>query len=107
MIGPNKEKDFHYKFDLFLRNTTFKVITEEKSLRGRADETVITDKFIYIFELKVDKNAKEALNQIKEKKYYSKYIENIKKENKKIILCGINFSSNEKNIESFSYECLS
>jgi hypothetical protein len=42
---------------------------EVHSSRGRADCVLATDKYVYIFEFKVDKSAREALAQIEEKGY--------------------------------------
>jgi hypothetical protein len=45
-------------------------------------------------------NPKNALQQIKEKKYYEKYLS----ENKDIWLIGIEFDEQEKNISNFECE---
>ncbi|MGM0519844.1 MAG: PD-(D/E)XK nuclease domain-containing protein [Campylobacterota bacterium] len=49
---------------------------------------------------KVDGKEDEALTQIKDKKYYEKYLD----EKKDIYLVGIEFDSNEKNISSMEWE---
>ena len=46
---------------------------EVHSSRGRADCILETDKFVYIFEFKVGKSAKEALEQIEAKGYVAPY----------------------------------
>lgn len=61
---------------------------------GRADLVVDLPKSIYIIELKFNKSAQEALEQIKDKKYYKKYA----KSRKQITLVGINFTSKTKTI---------
>ena len=76
---------------------------EEPSAMGRADEEVmVSGNIVYIIELKLDKNAEEALNQIKERKYYEKYA----KEGTVIHLLGINFSSAERNITEWKEEII-
>ncbi len=55
---------------------------------------------IYVFEFKMKTNPKNALQQIKEKKYYEKY----PSENSEIYLIGIEFDEEEKNISNFEYE---
>jgi len=62
---------------------------------GRADLIVSFPKLIFVIELKFNKTAQEALDQIKDKKYYEKY-ENI---GKKITLTGINFNATTKSVE--------
>jgi hypothetical protein len=56
---------------------------------------------ILIIEFKVDKKE-EPIKQIKERKYYEKYLN----ENKKIYLIGINFDSEERNISKYKYEII-
>ena len=68
------------------------------------DVSVVVRKgVVYIIELKLDESADEALNQIKEKKYYEKYT----KDGAVIHLLGINFSSAERNISEWKEEILS
>jgi hypothetical protein len=54
---------------------------------------------IYIIEFKVD-TKEGALQQIKEKKYYEKYLSY----NKDIYIVGINFDTEQKNIDIFEWE---
>jgi len=61
---------------------------------GRADLIVGFPKLVYVIELKFNKTAKEALEQIQNKKYYEKY-ENT---DKQITLVGINFESETKTV---------
>jgi hypothetical protein len=75
-------------------------IAEDVTNRGRIDLTIKTGNYIYIFEFKViedDKGSKKAIEQILEKRYFEKYIN----ENKKIILVGIEFSKEMRNIKKF------
>ena len=67
-----------------------------------------TKSHIYVCELKVDGSAEDALAQIKERKYYEKYLPLAKKKNIKIKLhiVGIDFSSEERNIKDFKEEIL-
>lgn len=72
---------------------------EDYTNKGRIDLTVKVAEHIYIFEFKVDMKE-SAIKQIKERKYYEKYIS----PNNIIHLIGINFSSEEKNITEFKTE---
>ncbi|HIS14233.1 MAG TPA: PD-(D/E)XK nuclease domain-containing protein, partial [Candidatus Ornithospirochaeta stercorigallinarum] len=56
--------------------------------------------------LKVDGSAEDALAQIRERKYYEKYLPLAKKKNIKLHLVGMNFSSEERNIKDFKEEIL-
>ena len=55
---------------------------------------------IYLFEMKVDKPAKEAIAQIKSCGYADKY----RLANKKLTLVGLSFSSAERNVTEYAVE---
>ncbi|HLP44681.1 MAG TPA: AAA family ATPase [Candidatus Kapabacteria bacterium] len=63
---------------------------------GRIDHVIETDRYIYIFEFKMN-DAHKALKQIHEKKYYEKYL----KKGKNILLVGVAFSETERNIKEW------
>ena len=65
------------------------VHAEVHSSRGRADCILETDKFVYIFEFKVDKSAKEALEQIEERGY----AEPFEADKRKFFKIGVSFDS--------------
>ena len=78
-------------------------ISEDVTNLGRIDLTITTPDMsqVYIIEFKVVENKKgKALEQIKEKKYHEKYL-NIAEE---IILIGIEFSQEDRNICKFEWE---
>ena len=69
--------------------------TEVKSAVGRADAVMHMPDTIYVFELKVDKSADEALAQIDEKGYMLPYhAEN----GKRLVKVGISFDSKQRTI---------
>ena len=61
---------------------------------------------IYIFELKVDGDAGDALQQIKERHYADKYIHMAEEKGMEIILVGLSFSSSERCIAEWKEEIL-
>ena len=65
---------------------------------GRADEVIIASDSLWIFELKVDGSADDALKQIEEKGYAKKYASMIAQYNLNIRKVGISFSSETKSI---------
>ncbi|MFA7576985.1 MAG: PD-(D/E)XK nuclease domain-containing protein, partial [Candidatus Muiribacteriota bacterium] len=73
---------------------------EDPSNKGRIDITIILPETIYIMEFKTDGGG--ALKQIKEKKYYEKYLST----GKEIILVGIEFDKKIRNISKVEYEKL-
>ncbi len=76
--------------------------SEVHSARGRADSVVETATHIYIFEFKFNKTATEAMQQIKDKKYASKY----ENSGKLIDGIGVNFKTADKEINEWEVENL-
>ncbi|SFV70662.1 protein of unknown function DUF1703 [hydrothermal vent metagenome] len=77
-----------------------KIIGEDVTNYGRIDITLFVEDTIYIVEFKMKENKMNALKQIKEKKYYEKYLY----QNKQIYLVGVEFDEEIKNISSFEWE---
>lgn len=71
--------------------------TEVKTNKGRID-AIIIDKDVYSFEFKFNGDKDNALNQIKDKKYFEKY----QGKGKKIYLFGVEFIN--KNIGEWVVE---
>jgi hypothetical protein len=78
------------------------VISEDNTNKGQIDLSVLSDDSVYIIEFKVveDKEEHKALKQIKEKRYYEKYMGKYQE----VYLMGIEFSKKDKNIVSFEWE---
>ncbi len=84
------ERYFHCAFYLIMRMvSTFHIYTEKCQSQGRVDCVIETDKFIYIFEFKLDGTAEEALQQIEEKGYAREYASDARK----LYKIGCSFSS--------------
>lgn len=81
----------------------FPCIAEDVTQKGRIDLTIKLPNRILIIEFKVDQHEK-ALAQIKKKRYYEKYLAEAKAENMEILVVGICFSSEDKNITEFDWE---
>ena len=63
--------------------------TEKEQSQGRVDCIVETDKYIYIFEFKLDGTTEAALKQIEDKGYARPYGADARK----LYRIGVNFSS--------------
>lgn len=92
-----KEKYYQTIFYVILKLLTIKTEVEKATNIGRIDMVVETDKFLYIFEFKLNGSAQDALQQIHATHYYQPYV----RLSKQIVLVGINFSSKEKNISNY------
>jgi len=90
----------------FLASLGLDLTAEDITSRGRADLTLKFPghKKIYIFEFKVIEedraSSKKPLAQIKEKRYFEKYLV----DGRNIFLIGIEFSKQKRNIASFAWE---
>jgi hypothetical protein len=80
-LHVDKEKYYHSIFLLWLNLLGFEIDGEISTDKGRMDATLIIGKEAFIIEIKFSKDANkidtlidEALNQIKNKKYYEKYL---------------------------------
>uniref|UniRef100_UPI0005C8E690 PD-(D/E)XK nuclease domain-containing protein n=1 Tax=Thiomicrospira microaerophila TaxID=406020 RepID=UPI0005C8E690 len=86
---------------VYLQSLGLNIIGEDVTNKGRIDLTIKMNNAIYILEFKVDATDKtNALQQIKDKDYATKYIN----EQKPIYLIGIHFNSGEKNLSEFEWE---
>ena len=94
-----KERYFHYTFYLLLRlMSLYTVYTEKEQSEGRVDCIVETDKYVYIFEFKLDGMASEALAQIKAKGYARPY----EADARKLFRIGAVFSSQTGTISDWA-----
>lgn len=94
------ERDFHNVIFLVFTILGQFIISEAHTSKGRADSIVITEKFVYIMEFKIDQDAQTALSQINEKEYAARF----KMDGRKIFKIGVNFSRKEKNISDYKVE---
>ncbi len=96
LVTGDVEKYYHLVFYLVLKQALGKVRPEHFSNRGRMDMVIETDHYIYILEFKMS-SAEKALQQINDKSYYEQYL----LKSKKIILLGIGFCQETRNIADY------
>ncbi len=84
----------------WLSSIGVQLIVEDCTNKGRIDMSVEMEDTIYLIEFKVDMPEEKALAQIKGRGYSEKY----RIKGKKIILIGIGFSSEKRNIMDFLWE---
>ena len=90
----NTNYEGHYQqmfYVIFALLTDYNIIVEQRTAKGRIDITLETASTIYVMELKFNKSAQEALDQIKDKHYDKAF--NLK--DKKIVKVGMNFAVND------------
>ena len=98
-----KEREGYYNTIIYLLLTLIgiNIKSEVHTQRGRIDAVIETCDHIYIMEYKLG-TAEEALAQVKEKKYYERFLISAKA----IKLIGIAFDREQKNIGAYKIEAL-
>lgn len=95
-----RETYFQNNMYLIFKILGFKPDEERQTCSARSDLVLETKRYIYIFELKVDKTPEEALRQIEEKRYARPYIH----DGRTIIMIGANYSTSINNIDRWIFE---
>ncbi len=98
----NEEKDVRNALLIVFKLLNVRVEAEYRTSDGRIDMLVRTPDYVYIMELKFDKTADEALDQIKRKENHLPW----SVDNRQIIAIGINFSSEKRQIDTWKAERL-
>lgn len=79
------------------------ILCEVQNGKGRSDAVVWGKNALYIFEFKIDKSAKDAMDQINSKDYPISY-KNDQLNGRKIIKVGVNYSSKEEQLTEWLIE---
>ena len=98
-----KEKGYQLAFySFFVMMGAVAQRAEETTLLGRSDIVLEAKNDIYIIEMKLDKSASGALQQVKDMKYHQKYLSS----KKAIHLVGLNFVSATRQINDWKEEII-
>ena len=93
-LSNKNEKDFQTVFYLIFNLLGAYIKVEEDSAIGRADAVLHMPDTIYVMELKYDKSADEALQQIDDKGYLIPY----SADGKRLVKVGVNYDSDKRTI---------
>ena len=93
-LSNKNERDFQTVFYLIFNLMGAYMRVEENSAIGRADAVVYMPDAVFVFELKYDGSAEEAIRQIDEKGYLIPY----SADGKRLFKIGVNFDSNQRTI---------
>ena len=96
----DREENLHNALLILMKLVGLEVETEYRTSNGRIDLFVKTDRYYYIIELKLDKSAREALDQINAKDYALPFAT----DGREIIKIGINFSTETRTISEWIAE---
>ena len=98
-LHHKNESNFQNIFFALFRLLGYYIKAESQTNDGRIDAVAETEKFVFIFEFKLDKDD-TALSQIKEKKYFKQY----ELSQKKIFLNGVAFDTETGQIADWQTE---
>ena len=101
-IQIESEKYYQTIFFIIFRLIGLFIEAEARTSIGRIDAVAQTEKYVYIFEFKLNRSSSEALKQIHDKEYYQKYLGS----GREIILIGAKFSTKKHNIADWKTEVL-
>ena len=93
-LSNKNEKDFQTVFYLIFNLLGAYIKVEEDSAIGRADVVLHMPDTVYVMELKYDKTADEALQQIDDKGYLIPY----SADGKRLVKVGVNYDSDKRTI---------
>ena len=96
-LSNKNERDFQTVFYLIFNLMGAHMKVEEDSAIGRADAVVYMPDAVYVFELKYDGSAEEAIRQIDENGYLIPY----SADGKRLFKIGVNFDSNQRTISDW------
>ena len=98
-VHHKNESNFQNIFFALFRLLGYYIKAESQTNDGRIDAVAETEKFVFLFEFKLDKDD-TALSQIKEKKYFRQY----ELSQKKIFLNGVAFDTETGRIADWQTE---
>ena len=93
-LANKDERDFQTVFYLIFNLMGAYIRVEEDSAIGRADAVVYMPDAVYVFELKYDGSAEDALRQIDEKGYLIPY----SADGKRLFKIGVNYDSAQRTL---------
>ncbi len=99
-IKIKHEKYYQTIFYILFTLLGYRIDAEVNTNKGRMDAVIKTKSHIYIFEFKLKKTAQEALEQIKQREYYQKYL----LDGRSLVLIGVSFNDQTGEIKDWVIE---
>ena len=94
------ENNFQLLFFSIFMLLGISITAESRTNNGRIDAVAANEDYVFVFEFKLDKTAEIALDQIRERDYYRRYMDS----GKKIFLVGVNFDKDAGQIDRWTSE---
>lgn len=96
---PERRKEIHFQnmVAIVAKMLGLNVRTEVHTSAGRCDMQILTARYVYIFEFKIDKNTGEAMKQIIERGYTIPFIS----DNRTIYIIAASFSTETRTLSDW------
>ena len=94
------ENNFQLLFFSIFMLLGISITAESRTNNGRIDAVAANEDYVFVFEFKLDKTAEIALDQIRERDYFRRYVGS----GKKIFLVGVNFDKDAGQIDRWTSE---
>ena len=99
-VHLKNESNFQLLFYSIFMLLGISITAESRTNNGRIDAVATNENFVFVFEFKLNKSDEIALQQIKERDYFRRYMDS----GKKIILIGVNFDNAAGQIDRWAFE---
>ena len=99
-VHLKNESNFQLLFYSIFMLLGISITAESRTNNGRIDAVATNEDFVFVFEFKLNKSDEIALQQIKERDYFRRYMDSCKK----IILIGVNFDNAAGQIDRWAFE---
>ena len=99
-VHLKNESNFQLLFYSIFMLLGISITAESRTNNGRIDAVATNEDFVFVFEFKLNKSDEIALQQIKERDYFRRYMNS----GKKIILIGVNFDNAAGQIDRWVFE---
>ena len=101
-MDNEKANELHYHSILYTALASFgaNITANQETALGKADLVLKMPKTIYVIELKYNRSANAAMRQIEQREYAKAHLDS----GKRIVKLAINFSTKDRNIESYKAE---
>jgi sugar-specific transcriptional regulator TrmB len=96
-LNMDAEQNIQNALMMFMTLLGFRITAEYTTSEGRIDLLVVTEKFYYIIELKLNGSPEKALQQIEERDYALPFLF----DNRQIIEIGANFSTEKRTLSDW------
>ncbi len=97
-VHLKNENNFHLLFFSIFMLLGISIEAESRTNEGRIDAVASNEGFVFVFEFKLDKTKELALDQIKDRDYFRRYMNS----GKKIFLVGVNFDMERGQIQDWT-----